>query len=219
MAAVERIEILRDGASAIYGSDAIGGVINIIMRKDFEGMHLSYGLGRPTQTGGDEDSIRRTREDLGVTRPMRLIYNGVDEARFVPAPRGRRTGPFRVLFCGNLNRRKRPELLAPLAQEIEPSGGAATGAEDGGGLAGSGGTVDAELQKQIQAENSKLLKYAAEIIGKLNDIHQSADGAAGGASRSPWASVSASGRRSTKAGMCAMRGAGSTSARVASGRP
>ena len=56
LAAVERIEVLRDGASAIYGSDAIGGVINIIMRKDFEGMHLSWGIGRPTQSGGDEDS-------------------------------------------------------------------------------------------------------------------------------------------------------------------
>lgn len=41
LAAVERIEILRDGASAIYGSDAIGGVVNIIMRKDYQGLHLS----------------------------------------------------------------------------------------------------------------------------------------------------------------------------------
>jgi iron complex outermembrane receptor protein len=56
LAAVERIEVLRDGASAIYGSDAIGGVINIILRKDYEGMHLSYGIGRPTQSGGDENS-------------------------------------------------------------------------------------------------------------------------------------------------------------------
>jgi len=35
--AVERIEILPEGASALYGSDAIGGVVNIILRKDFEG--------------------------------------------------------------------------------------------------------------------------------------------------------------------------------------
>ena len=35
--AIERIEILTDGASAIYGSDAIGGVVNIILRKDYEG--------------------------------------------------------------------------------------------------------------------------------------------------------------------------------------
>lgn len=39
MAAVERIEILTDGASAVYGSEAIGGVINIILRKDFDGVY------------------------------------------------------------------------------------------------------------------------------------------------------------------------------------
>lgn len=38
---VERIDILKDGASAIYGSDAVAGVINIITRKDFQGVSLS----------------------------------------------------------------------------------------------------------------------------------------------------------------------------------
>ncbi len=37
-AAVERIEILKDGASAIYGSDAIAGVVNVIMKRDFHGL-------------------------------------------------------------------------------------------------------------------------------------------------------------------------------------
>ncbi len=40
-AAIERIEILKDGASAIYGSDAISGVINIILRKNYQGVKLS----------------------------------------------------------------------------------------------------------------------------------------------------------------------------------
>jgi iron complex outermembrane receptor protein len=53
LAAVERIEILSDGASAIYGTDAIGGVVNIITRKDFTGAELSYGEGNPTREGGD----------------------------------------------------------------------------------------------------------------------------------------------------------------------
>lgn len=53
MAAVERIEMLSDGASAIYGSDAIGGVINVITRKDFEGMEATIGMGLPTERGGD----------------------------------------------------------------------------------------------------------------------------------------------------------------------
>lgn len=52
MAAVERIEILTDGASAVYGSDAIGGVVNIITRKDFEGVAGSIGYTDPKVKGG-----------------------------------------------------------------------------------------------------------------------------------------------------------------------
>lgn len=51
MEAVERVEILKDGASAIYGSDAIAGVVNIILRKDFQGTTLKGNLG----TSGDND--------------------------------------------------------------------------------------------------------------------------------------------------------------------
>jgi iron complex outermembrane receptor protein len=56
LAAVERIEILSDGASAVYGSDAIGGVINVILRKDFEGAEIAYGQGNPRIKGGDLES-------------------------------------------------------------------------------------------------------------------------------------------------------------------
>lgn len=55
MDAVERVEVLKDGASAIYGSDAIAGVVNIILRSDFTGAILkgSYGL------SGDSDGDAR----------------------------------------------------------------------------------------------------------------------------------------------------------------
>jgi outer membrane receptor protein involved in Fe transport len=53
LAIVERVDILRDGASAIYGSDAIGGVVNIITRKDFDGMNFSLTKGKPGSTGGE----------------------------------------------------------------------------------------------------------------------------------------------------------------------
>lgn len=45
VAAIERIDILKDGASAIYGSDAIAGVVNVILRKDYVGseVNLSHG--------------------------------------------------------------------------------------------------------------------------------------------------------------------------------
>lgn len=51
-AAIERVEILKDGASAIYGSDAIGGVINFIMRQEYKGIDTSVYYGGPTRGGG-----------------------------------------------------------------------------------------------------------------------------------------------------------------------
>jgi iron complex outermembrane receptor protein len=55
LAAVERIEILTDGASAIYGSDAIGGVVNIITRKDYNGAEFTYGFSNPSYEGGETE--------------------------------------------------------------------------------------------------------------------------------------------------------------------
>ncbi|MBW3165097.1 TonB-dependent receptor plug domain-containing protein [Ferrimonas balearica] len=55
LAAVERVEILRDGASAIYGSDAIAGVVNIILRKDYEGVELSTRYGQTTDGSNMEE--------------------------------------------------------------------------------------------------------------------------------------------------------------------
>lgn len=52
---VERIEIVLDGASAVYGSDAVGGVVNIITKKDFEGLEVTADYNSPT-TAGYNDS-------------------------------------------------------------------------------------------------------------------------------------------------------------------
>jgi iron complex outermembrane receptor protein len=54
ISAVERVEILKDGASAIYGSDAIAGVINIILRKDFEGTEIAATYGETSYGDGNE---------------------------------------------------------------------------------------------------------------------------------------------------------------------
>tara|TARA_B100001027_G_scaffold144386_1_gene100702 strand:+ start:804 stop:3503 length:2700 start_codon:yes stop_codon:yes gene_type:complete len=70
-AAVERIEILADGASAVYGSDAIGGVVNVITKKGFDGMILSGKVGDPDLPGGEEESFSIvggiTGEDSNIT--------------------------------------------------------------------------------------------------------------------------------------------------------
>src|SRR5690606_36410222 len=53
LAAIERVEILKDGASSIYGSDAIAGVVNIITRKD-EGGEFGAFYSQPSESGGEE---------------------------------------------------------------------------------------------------------------------------------------------------------------------
>ena len=50
---VDRIEVLRDGASTVYGTDAIAGVVNIITKKDFEGVDLQIGYDVTSEGDGD----------------------------------------------------------------------------------------------------------------------------------------------------------------------
>jgi iron complex outermembrane recepter protein len=57
---IERIEVLRDGASAIYGSDAIGGVINYILKKEFDGAEVLMKFGAPEAGGGESISSALT---------------------------------------------------------------------------------------------------------------------------------------------------------------
>ncbi|MCY3883922.1 MAG: TonB-dependent receptor plug domain-containing protein [Gammaproteobacteria bacterium] len=54
LAMVERIELILDGASAVYGSDAVGGVVNIITKKDFERVEVNIGYDWPGTEGFSE---------------------------------------------------------------------------------------------------------------------------------------------------------------------
>ncbi|MTV40597.1 TonB-dependent receptor [Duganella radicis] len=56
-AALERVEVLRDGASSLYGSDAVGGVINFITKKDFQGGTVTIGADSPEKEGGAASNI------------------------------------------------------------------------------------------------------------------------------------------------------------------
>ena len=76
MAAVERVDVLTDGASAIYGSDAIGGVVNFILRKDFEGMHVMAGTTNPSIKGGNRNEASAT---FGAGNDKARILAGVSK--------------------------------------------------------------------------------------------------------------------------------------------
>lgn len=68
LSAVERVEVLTDGASAVYGADAIAGVVNIILKKGATPFMLDAGMGRPQHPGGKSErmSLSKGAGDLAV---------------------------------------------------------------------------------------------------------------------------------------------------------
>ncbi len=72
LAAIDRVEVLKDGASAIYGTDAIAGVINFILRKDYRGITVA-GSFDATQHGGGNSGEASVA--LGTGDPDRDGYN------------------------------------------------------------------------------------------------------------------------------------------------
>jgi len=52
LAMIDRVEVLKDGASSIYGSDAVAGVVNFITRRSYAGAEASVTVGEPTRSGG-----------------------------------------------------------------------------------------------------------------------------------------------------------------------
>lgn len=56
LAAVQRIEVVSDGASALYGSDAVAGVVNILLKKRYQGVELGVRVGGATQGGGSQQT-------------------------------------------------------------------------------------------------------------------------------------------------------------------
>ena len=89
VAAIERIEVLRDGAAAQYGSDAIAGVINVVLKKEASGLAASVTTGEnittmnytvPTLAGGTIDKSQKLRDgrviQFDISKGFKLGENG-----------------------------------------------------------------------------------------------------------------------------------------------
>ncbi|WP_281556275.1 TonB-dependent receptor [Thalassomonas sp. RHCl1] len=74
LAAVERIEVLTDGASAVYGSDAIAGVVNIILKKDFDGIQVKGTTERAEISGGDRNTFSLVTGTRGERSSSIFVY-------------------------------------------------------------------------------------------------------------------------------------------------
>jgi iron complex outermembrane receptor protein len=88
-ALVDRYEILTDGASSIYGSDAIGGVVNIITRDRFDGLNAELNGSFPTRGGSDEEfsiSGGQVRDNYHVL--FGVQYSNQDALKIRDLPNG-----------------------------------------------------------------------------------------------------------------------------------
>jgi len=73
--AIERIEVLTDGASSVYGSDAVGGVVNFILRSNYQGAEFSADYGISDRDDGQRQGYHFT---FGQTTDKGSIMGGVD---------------------------------------------------------------------------------------------------------------------------------------------
>ena len=87
LSAVERIEVLTDGASAIYGSDAVGGVVNIIMRHDFDGLETRARVGRVSDGASHETQIGQSAGKSWGSGSALLSYEFYDRTPLSAADR------------------------------------------------------------------------------------------------------------------------------------
>lgn len=72
----DRIELLKDGASAIYGSNAIAGVVNIILRKNYVGTTAKASFGQSRYGDGTDTKVSITHGfgDLAIWQPMNTTF-------------------------------------------------------------------------------------------------------------------------------------------------
>src|ERR1700731_5365031 len=75
---VKRVEVLTGGASAIYGSDAIAGVVNFILDTNFTGFKLDA-AGASNRGSNDRGDLQAIQQASGVTPPTGRVYDGASE--------------------------------------------------------------------------------------------------------------------------------------------
>jgi len=78
LSALQRVEVVTDGASAIYGSDAVAGVVNFMVRKNYTGTELGATTGVTSQGGGEQENYHLLS---GIARPNWYALVAAEYAR------------------------------------------------------------------------------------------------------------------------------------------
>lgn len=137
---VERVDVLTGGASAVYGADAVAGVVNFILKDDFEGVQLDFQAGA-FQTGNSASQIRSVLNEFGQPVPG-SAFDG--ESYNFNLMVGANTGDGRGNVTGYFTYRKQQAVL----QGERIGSACAFGSRNGGNeftCAGSGTTFPAQF--------------------------------------------------------------------------
>ena len=103
-AAVERIDVLLDGASALYGADAVGGVVNIILRDDYEGAETRARYGSAADGAFSDTLLAQTVGRRWSSGGLMAVYEYQDREALAAADR-RRAGDADLRWLGASDRR------------------------------------------------------------------------------------------------------------------
>ncbi len=127
---IERVEVVTGGASAVYGSDAVGGVVNFILKDDFEGVELRTQLNQTTEGDGEITDVSITlgsnfADDKGNAV---IVFNYLDRRSIMTTDRSFSASVLTDVTDANGNR-----VLGPGGSSFVPNGrfqGVPSAAED-----------------------------------------------------------------------------------------
>ena len=166
---VERVEVLKDGASAIYGSDAIGGVVNFILRTDFEGAMASatYGIssrGDGATTGADV-TIGAASDRGSVI--IGLKYDKQNEVRASNRDHSRVQSYY---YYGEIF--ENGSSRVPNGRYVVPRSVAAAGGADLSGADCAGASANVALIRKEGAAGTSISDFRCYIgSGAVNDLY------------------------------------------------
>jgi len=178
LAAVERVEVLADSASAIYGADAVGGVVNIILRSDIERPSLALTYGSAEDGAGERQasfafghSTERFRTSAVLSYEDRDFLNGdernlsadQDYTRFGSTDRRVTTSnPGNITSVSSANL---PGLASRSAAVPAGSTGVGLTPES---FAGTAGQVNRESLSRFSSIIPEATRYAAQAVAELD---------------------------------------------------
>lgn len=117
---VERVDVLAEGASTVYGSDAIGGVVNFLLRKDYKGAELSVNDGISDHGDGQRRGAQFT---VGASGDQGNIVAGVDYNKYNPVLAPRRSFSARQLYLYAGGPQASGSHTIPTGRILVPAGG------------------------------------------------------------------------------------------------